>query len=42
MFWCIAIGYEEKRKWFPPECERDPNKDYSQGAKVFNVANPIK
>ena len=34
--------YEEKRKWFPPECERDPNKDYSQGAKVFNVANPIK
>ena len=34
--------YEEKRKSFPPECERDPNKDYSEGAKVFNVANPIK
>ena len=34
--------YEEKRKAFPPECERDPNKDYSQGAKIFNVANPIK
>jgi ectoine hydroxylase-related dioxygenase (phytanoyl-CoA dioxygenase family) len=34
--------YEEKRRLFPPECERDPNKDYSEGAKVFNVANPIK
>lgn len=34
--------YEEKRKSFPPECERDPNVDYSEGAKVFNVANPIK
>jgi 2-aminoethylphosphonate dioxygenase len=44
----LALGdfrdkyYEEKRKSFPPECERDPNKDYSEGAKVFNVANPIK
>lgn len=34
--------YEEKRRLFPPECERDPTKDYSAGAKVFNVANPIK
>ena len=34
--------YVEKRRSFPPECERDPNKDYSEGAKVFNVANPIK
>ena len=34
--------YEEKRRSFPPECERDPNKDYSEGAKIFNVANPIK
>lgn len=34
--------YVEKRNSFPPECERDPNKDYSEGAKVFNVANPIK
>jgi ectoine hydroxylase-related dioxygenase (phytanoyl-CoA dioxygenase family) len=34
--------YEEKRRLFPPECERDPTKDYSEGAKVFNVANPIK
>lgn len=44
----LALGsfrdnyYEEKRRSFPPECERDPNKDYSEGAKVFNVANPIK
>lgn len=34
--------YIEKREKFPPECERDPNKDYSEGARVFNVANPIK
>jgi len=34
--------YDEKRRSFPQECERDPNKDYSEGAKVFNVANPIK
>lgn len=34
--------YEEKRKFFPPDCERDPNVDYSAGAKVFNVGNPIK
>ena len=34
--------YIEKRRSFPPECERDPNKDYSEGAKIFNVANPIK
>lgn len=34
--------YEEKRNLFPPEIERDPNKDYSRGAKIFNVANPIK
>jgi len=34
--------YIEKRNSFPPECERDPNKDYSEGAKIFNVANPIK
>lgn len=34
--------YIEKRNSFPQECERDPNKDYSEGAKVFNVANPIK
>lgn len=34
--------YQAKRKSFPPEIERDPNVDYSEGAKVFNVANPIK
>lgn len=34
--------YISKRNSFPQECERDPNKDYSEGAKVFNVANPIK
>jgi ectoine hydroxylase-related dioxygenase (phytanoyl-CoA dioxygenase family) len=34
--------WETKRAAFPPDVERDPNKDYSEGAKVFNVANPIK
>lgn len=34
--------YQLKRASFPPEIERDPNKDYTEGAKVFNVANPIK
>ncbi len=34
--------FAKKRAEFPPEIERDPNKDYSEGAKIFNVANPIK
>jgi len=34
--------YEKRRRDFPPENERDPNKDYSEGAKVFNVSNPFK
>lgn len=34
--------YEEKRRLFPPDIERDPDVDYSQGGKVFNVGNPIK
>lgn len=33
--------YQDKRKQFPPDCERDPNKDYSAGAAIYNVANPI-
>lgn len=33
--------YLDKREKFPPDCERDPNKDYSQGAAIYNVANPI-
>mmetsp|Transcript_20728 Transcript_20728/g.3351 ORF Transcript_20728/g.3351 Transcript_20728/m.3351 type:complete len:84 (+) Transcript_20728:367-618(+) len=34
--------FEEKRKYFPPEIEREEGKDYSSGEKIFNVANPIK
>jgi hypothetical protein len=34
--------YASKRESFPPDVERDPTKDYSEGAKVFNVATPIK
>jgi 2-aminoethylphosphonate dioxygenase len=34
--------FVKKRTAFPPECERDPNKDYSEAEKIYNVANPIK
>lgn len=33
--------YQAKRQNFPQVCERDPNKDYSEGAKTFNLATPI-
>ncbi len=33
--------YETKRREFPQACERDPNKDYSEAAKTFNLATPI-
>ena len=33
--------YVDKRKKFPPECEREPGKDYSDGAKIYNLGNPI-
>lgn len=33
--------YEDKRDKFPPEIERIPGKDYSEGGKIYNLANPI-
>lgn len=33
--------YQDKREKFPPDCERIPGKDYSAGAEMYNVANPI-
>jgi hypothetical protein len=33
--------YVDKRERFPQECERDPTKDYSEGAKLYNLATPI-
>lgn len=33
--------YNDKRQMFPPEIERVPGVDYSEGAKVFNLATPI-
>lgn len=33
--------YQDKRVAFPPEIEREPGKDYSDGAKIYNFANPI-
>jgi ectoine hydroxylase-related dioxygenase (phytanoyl-CoA dioxygenase family) len=35
------LYYEVKSKAFPQRCERDPTKDYSEAAKVFNIATPI-
>jgi hypothetical protein len=34
--------YIDKRKNFPPDCEREPGRDYSTGEKIYNLANPIK
>jgi hypothetical protein len=36
-----AAYYADKRAHFPPECERRPGADYSEGARVYNLANPI-
>lgn len=33
--------YKHKREVFPPDCEREPGRDYSKGAEIYNVANPI-
>lgn len=33
--------YQDKREKFPPEIERVPGRDYSQGAGIYNVGNPI-
>lgn len=33
--------FQDKREKFPPDCERDPAKDYSAGAAIYNLANPI-
>ncbi|MDF1796092.1 MAG: phytanoyl-CoA dioxygenase family protein [Coxiellaceae bacterium] len=36
-----ADYYHDKLDKFPPECERDPSKDYSKYKHVYNLANPI-
>jgi len=33
--------YNDKRKCFPPDFEREENKDYSDGERIYNLANPI-
>lgn len=33
--------YVDKRDRFPPKNERVPGKDYSEGAKTYNLATPI-
>ncbi|PHQ78348.1 MAG: phytanoyl-CoA dioxygenase [Coxiella sp. (in: Bacteria)] len=34
--------YKDKRDKFPPECERDPKKDYNKHSHVYNLGNPIE
>ncbi|CAO3638184.1 unnamed protein product [Cunninghamella blakesleeana] len=34
--------YDEKRKLFPPEYEREAGKDYTEGSKIYNLGTPIK
>jgi 2-aminoethylphosphonate dioxygenase len=34
--------YADKRRMFPPDSEKEPGKDYSEGAKIYNLANPIR
>lgn len=33
--------YADKRRYFPPDIERIPGVDYSEGAKIYNLSNPI-
>ena len=33
--------FRDKREKFPPECERVASHDYSAGAAIYNLANPI-
>jgi hypothetical protein len=33
--------YADKRAKFPPDIERIPGVDYSEGGRIYNVANPI-
>ncbi|MBI3544738.1 MAG: phytanoyl-CoA dioxygenase family protein [Deltaproteobacteria bacterium] len=33
--------YKDKRDKFPPDSDRIPGKDYSAGAALYNLANPI-
>ncbi|XP_065179696.1 2-aminoethylphosphonate dioxygenase-like [Sycon ciliatum] len=34
--------YNMKREMFPPDNEKVPGRDYSEGAKIFNLSTPIR
>ncbi|GAM20760.1 hypothetical protein SAMD00019534_039350 [Acytostelium subglobosum LB1] len=36
-----ALYYDEKRRLFPPSSDREEGKDYSEGAKIYNLGTPI-
>ncbi|KAI9004547.1 hypothetical protein DFJ74DRAFT_693691 [Hyaloraphidium curvatum] len=36
-----AAYWDAKRRHFPPRNEREEGKDYSEGAKMYNLGNPI-
>lgn len=37
-----AAYYQDKRQWFPPDAEKEADRDYSEGARIYNLANPIR
>ena len=37
-----ADYFEQKRRSFPPECERESGASLSQGSAMFNLGNPIR
>lgn len=34
--------FADKRRYFPPECERIPGRDYSEKESLYNLGNPIR
>ena len=34
--------YADKRKYFPPECEREEGVDYESTPSPYNLGNPIR
>ena len=34
--------FRDKRESFPPECERMPGRDYTEGARRYHLAEPVR
>jgi hypothetical protein len=37
-----AAYFRDKRESFPPECERMPGRDYTEGARRYHLAEPVR